>query len=48
MRALNRTRNEATPANRHQPLASAERLDGLFIGFACPAQCRVPVAELIR
>ena len=31
--------------NRHPPLASAERLGCLFIGLACPAQRRVPVAE---
>jgi len=36
--------NEGAPANRQQPLVSAERLDGLFIGFACHAQRRVPVA----
>ena len=36
---------KATPANRHPPLASAVRLDFMFIGFACHAQRQVPVAE---
>ena len=40
--------NEGAPANRHPPLVSAERRDYLFIGFACHAQRRVPVAELVR
>ena len=40
--------NEGTPASRHPPLASAERRDCLFIGFAVHAQVRVPVAELVR
>jgi len=29
-------------------LASAERLDLMFIALACPAQRQVPVAELVR
>jgi len=33
--------------HRHPPLASAERLDALFIGSACHAQRRVPVAESV-
>jgi hypothetical protein len=40
--------NEATPPTRHSPLASAERLDGLSVGFACQAQRLAPVAELVR
>ena len=39
---------KGAPANRHPPLASAERRDCLFIGLARNAQCRVPVAELFR
>ena len=40
--------NEGAPANRPPPLASAERLDYLFVGSACHAQRRVSVAELFR
>jgi hypothetical protein len=39
---------DGSASSLRPPLASAEHLDGLFIGFACPAQCRVPVAELVR
>jgi len=40
--------NEGPAANRHLPLASAERRDCLCIGLACHAQRRVPAAELGR
>jgi len=40
--------NDGAPANQDPPLVSAERLDCLFIGLACDAQRRVPVAELVR
>jgi len=48
MRDVNARSNEGAPANRHPPLVSAERVDCLFIGLACHAQRRVPVAELVR
>src|SRR6266581_3016995 len=35
--------NEGAPANRHLPLASAERRGCLFIGLACHRQRQVPV-----
>ena len=40
--------NECASANRHPPLASAERQGSLTIGFAHHAQRRVPVAEQVR
>src|SRR5881396_3564073 len=39
--------NEGAPANRHPPLVSAERLNCLFLCFACHARRRVPVASLV-
>jgi hypothetical protein len=40
--------NEGAAANRHLPLASAERRDCSFIGLACRARRLLPVAEFDR
>ncbi len=42
------TPNDGAPANRHPLFASAEGIDCWFIGLACHAAVRVPVAELGR
>lgn len=40
--------NEGAAANRHLLSALAARFEYSFIGLACHAQRRVPVAELVR